>query len=375
MDGNPPICDSIPMNEAQFSPSKRDIRRWRRYLAEERQEADTYRRLARSHSGQRREIMLALAEAEGRHEEHWLTLLGDRAFPPPKVPLGSRIMTALAGTFGSVFVLALAQRSEQRSQYDHDADVPEQMAADEHIHEEVVRSLAAESRAQMAGSFRAAVFGLNDGLISNLALILGVAAAGMTNAMVLTTGLAGLLAGALSMAAGEWISISSQKELLEASTPDVKANRSVSSLDVDANELALLFRARGESEEEAERRANEIFRAATQPGGIGESPASEASEEMPDAMGTPLQAAASSFIFFGGGALLPLIPFFFAVTGVLPIFVSAALVGAALLITGGIVGLLSGGVPWKTALRQLVVGYSAALVTYGLGTLFGVAIG
>ncbi len=369
------------MSNTSSSPSRRDIRRWRRYLAEERLEADTYRTLARSHHGPRREIMLELAQAEGRHEEYWLQLLGEHAYPPPRVPLHSRLVSALAATFGSVFVLALAQRSEQRTKYDHDGDVPEQMAADEHIHEEVVRSLAAESRAQMAGSFRAAVFGANDGLISNMALILGVAAAGMSNGLVLTTGIAGLLAGALSMAAGEWISISSQRELLDASTPDTAADRSVWALDVDANELALLFRARGESEEDSRERAEEIFSSLTDPTS-GQPPslamraaADDTSNEAAAAIGTPLQAAASSFVFFGLGALLPLIPFFFGISGALPILISVILVGCALLLTGGVVGLLSGGIAWKTALRQLAIGYAAAAVTYGLGSFFGVVIG
>ncbi len=354
-------------------PSARQIRKWRRYLAEEREEADTYRKLARSQRGPGREIMLDLADAEKRHEDYWLQLLGDKAYPPPRVPFRSRLITLLASTFGSVFVLALAQRSEQRTAYDNDADVPETMAADEHIHGEVVRSLAAESRAQMAGSFRAAVFGANDGLISNLALILGVAGAGMEPRLVLATGIAGLLAGALSMGAGEWISVSSQRELLQASVPAADAHTSVPALDVDANELELLFRARGESAEDARQHAAEVFASLEEPGlraSLGDTAAPST-----DAIGTPFQAAASSFIFFAAGALLPLIPFFFGISGMASAITSTVVVGLALLITGGIVGLLSGGTPWFTAIRQLLVGYVAAGATYVLGSLMGVAIG
>lgn len=282
--------------------------------------------------------------------------------------------------FGSVFALALAQRSEQRTAYDADVDATPQMAADEHIHGEVVRSLAAESRAQIAGSFRAGVFGANDGLVSNLALILGVAATGMETRFVIATGIAGLLAGALSMGAGEWISVSSQRELLDASRPAPDAHRSVSALDVDANELALLFRARGANPEEARQRAENVFAVLGAPeetasGSIplrvaldGEDGASRGAHE---ALGTPWQAGISSFIFFAVGAVIPLVPYFAGLQGWGATLISAGVVGAALVFTGGLVGLLSGRSPAWAAARQLAVGYGAAAVTFALGTWFG----
>ena len=118
-----------------------------------------------------------------------------------------------------MFVLALAQRAEARSTYEADVDATPTMAADERIHEEVVRALATRGRNRLSGSFRAAVFGANDGLVSNLALVLGVSASGVSTQTVLVTGLAGLLAGALSMGAGEYVSVRSQRELLDASSP------------------------------------------------------------------------------------------------------------------------------------------------------------
>ena len=178
-----------------------DIRRWRRYLADEQAEAAVYRDLAGRRSGEEREILLALAEAEGRHEAHWRNLLGDDVGAPRKGALRTRMLGFLARRFGSVFVLALAQRAESGSPYGTDADATDAMAADERIHEEVVRGLAARGRQRLSGSFRAAVFGINDGLVSNLALVLGVGAAGLPAATILFTGVAGLLAGALSMSA------------------------------------------------------------------------------------------------------------------------------------------------------------------------------
>src|SRR5690606_23909993 len=125
----------------------------------------------------------------------------------------------------------------------------------EQIHEEVIRGLAARGRARLSGTFRAAVFGANDGLVSNLALVMGIGATGVSTPIILATGVAGLLAGALSMAAGEYVSVRSQRELLAASDPNPAAASVVPDLAVDANELALVYRARGLSSADAEAKA------------------------------------------------------------------------------------------------------------------------
>jgi hypothetical protein len=208
-------------------PSAATVRRWRQHLADERLEAAVYRELAARKAGEERDILLALADAEARHAAHWTSLLGDRGPGRFHASLRSRLLALLARRFGSVFVLALAQRAESRSPYDDDADATPTMAADEKIHAEVVRGLAERGRAQISGTFRAAVFGANDGLVSNLALVLGVAGSGVATTTVLLTGLAGLLSGALSMGAGEYISVRSQRELLDASTPGGHARRGV----------------------------------------------------------------------------------------------------------------------------------------------------
>lgn len=358
-------------------PTAQQIRKWRRFLAEERIEAQTYRNLAKAETGEQREIMLELAAAEKRHEEHWQKMLGDEAYPPPKPRLYSRMMAALAGRFGSVFTLALVQRSEQRSHYERDEDATAQMAADEQIHAEVVRSLAAASRARIAGNFRAAIFGANDGLISNLALILGVVGAGMDAKWILATGISGLLAGSLSMAAGEWISVSSQKELLDASIPAPLPRRSVAKLDVDQNELELLFRARGEEEDEAAAHAEAVF-VSLNP--AGENTGIVALDLVPQAggapadIGKPLQVALSSFLFFAIGALAPLLPYIFGADGTTAVIWAGIIVGLTLLLTGGLVGLLSGRAPWRGAVRQLVIGFGTAALTFLLGLAFGATI-
>nr|WP_240897496.1 VIT1/CCC1 transporter family protein [Kineococcus vitellinus] len=253
------------------------------------------------------------------------------------------------------------------------------MAADERIHGEVVRGLATRGRNRLSGTFRAAVFGANDGLVSNLSLVLGISASGVSNRTVLLTGVAGLLAGALSMGAGEFVSVRSQRELLEASTPDPQARHAVPHLDVDANELTLVYRARGMGEAEAAAHAAEVLREhrLAAPGevpgaGTRSAPAADAADvDEHEAVGTGLGAAASSFCFFASGALVPVLPHLLGLRGTSALVAAVVLVGLSLLATGAVVGLLSGGPPLRRGLRQLAIGCSAAAVTYGLGLLFG----
>lgn len=350
--------------------SGKSIRRWRRHLANERAEAAVYRDLASRRTGEEHDILLALADAESRHEQHWLGLLGDSVGKPLKGDLRTRLLGFLARRFGSVFVLALAQRREAKSPYEGDADATSTMAADEQIHEEVVRGLATRGRNRLSGTFRAAVFGANDGLVSNLSLVVGMSASGVSHRIVLFAGLAGLLAGALSMGAGEYVSVRSQRELLEASAPDPKTRDVLQYLDVDANELALVYRARGMTIDEAGARAKDVL--GSLPPGVQEDPADAVDQH--EAVGTGLGAAVSSFCFFASGAVLPVLPFLFGLEGVPAVVSAAVIVGLALLATGAIVGLLTGGAPLKAALRQLAIGFGAATVTYLVGLLFGTGV-
>ncbi|MGV8912671.1 MAG: VIT1/CCC1 transporter family protein [Rhodoglobus sp.] len=355
------------MTRTTDTPDAREVRRWRRYLAAERAEAAVYRDLASRRTGEEREILLALATAEKRHENHWLSLLGEHAGRPLATDPRTRMLGFLARRFGSVFVLALAQRAESRSPYLDDADATDTMAADEAVHEEVVRALATRGRQRLSGTFRAAVFGANDGLVSNLALVLGMSAAGLPNAVVLLSGVAGLLAGALSMAAGEYVSVRSQLELENAAAHGPIATDSVTNLDVNENELALVYRARGMSSEEAELHAAEVL--------SGRDAQAEPATAAHNPIGSAVGASASSFLFFASGAVIPVLPYLFGAEGLTAVFIAAGLVGIALLITGAIVGLLSGASPLKRALRQLAIGYGAAAATYLLGLLFGVSVG
>ena len=351
-------------------PTARQIRRWRRNLAEERAEGAVYHELARRRGGEEAEILRGLAEAEKRHEQHWLELLGSNVGMPVQASLRTRVLAWFARRFGSVFALALMQGVETRSRNIDDADASTTMQADERMHGEVVRALAARGRNRMSGTFRAAIFGANDGLVSNLALVMGIGATGASSSAILFTGITGLIAGALSMGAGEYVSVRSQRELLEASRPDPAAIDAVPDLDVGANELALVYRARGMSQAEADAHA-EVVLARIEPLVHHD----DAMEESLEQVGTGMRAAVSSFVFFSTGAIIPVIPWILGLHGMSAIVVAAVLVGLALLLTGGIVGVLSGSPPAPRALRQLAIGYGAAAVTYFIGTLAGGAVG
>jgi VIT1/CCC1 family predicted Fe2+/Mn2+ transporter len=364
------------MNQEGRAPATdADRAKWRRYLADERAEAAVYRELAARREGEEREILLALAAAEGRHEAHWLALLGGEEGRMPRADLRTRLLGAFARRFGSIFVLALAQRAEGRSPYATDPDATPAMAADERIHGEVVRGLAARGRRRLAGTFRAAVFGATDGLVSNLALVLGIGATGVPPSVVLFTGIAGLLAGALSMGAGEYVSVRSQRELLEASAPDPTTREALVDLDIDANELALVYRARGMDEQEASEQAALVV-ARVHAAGMNPAPTDPLTVTAydDDAIGTGLNAAVSSFVFFASGALIPVLPWIFGLTGTVAIVTAAVLVSIALLATGATVGLLSGAPPLRRALRQLAIGLGAAAITYALGLAFGATL-
>lgn len=338
------------------------VRRWRRVLADEREQAAVYRRLAERRQADEREILLALAEAEDRHAAHWERVLGDQLGRPLHASVRMRVLGFLARHLGNVFVLALVQRAEHRTRSRSSAAV----RADERVHAEVVGALAAQGRARLSGTLRAAVFGANDGLVSNIALVLGVIGGGAGARTVVLTGLAGLLAGALSMAAGEYVSVRSQRELLAASAIRDPAEL-VTGLDIDDNELTLLYRARGIPEDEAQRRARTVLRHGT----FEARPAAPAGA---DVVGSGLKAAVSSFVFFCLGAAIPVLPFALGAAGGRGIIIAALLTGGALMSTGAAVGVLSGAPPLRRALRQLLIGAAAATVTYGLGLLVGATL-
>jgi vacuolar iron transporter family protein len=347
--------------------------RYRRRLAREQDAASVYRALARQRAGEEREILLALARAEERHAAHWAAKLHPAERAPRRPGVRARTLSWLARRLGSLVVLALVQRAEAAGDYDRDPEATARMAADEQAHALVVAGLAQRARARASGWFRAAVFGANDGLVSNFSLVLGMAGAGSSPQVILLAGLAGLLAGALSMAAGEYISVRSQRELLEAASQELDGPTLRALAEQEAEELGLVFRARGMAADQAERRAAALSAGDDDhPANGGVDVGSEAAG--PDVVGSAVAAAGFSFVSFAAGAAIPILPFL-VTTGTAAIVAAAIVVGAALFATGATVGVLTGGSLLRRGLRQLGIGVAAAVVTYGLGRLFGTTIG
>ena len=232
------------------------------------------------------------------------------------------------------------------------------------------QALAERAAQVQRGGARAAVLGVNDGLVSTLCIVVGVAATGAGNGAVLVAGLAGLLAGAISMAAGEWISVKAQVELFEGVLTDLKHAVAEDRSTLVAN-LAKNFEDHGIDTKTAARAAQDVAEKDKQFMSMYSSQVIGVNE---DELGSPWNAAISSFALFTLGALVPLIPWLLNLHGLVSIFVAIALTGFAGLFVGAYTARSSGKTMWYGAVRQLLIIILAALVTYGVGHLFGVAI-
>lgn len=221
-----------------------------------------------------------------------------------------------------------------------------------------------------SGALRAAIFGVNDGLVSNLSLIFGVAGAGVDNDVVILAGVAGLLAGAFSMAAGEYISVKVQREVFERLI-HLEAHEIGSDPEAERAELAELYVRKGLPDDLAERLATELMK---DPEVALDTHAKEELGLDPhEGLGSPLAAAGSSFAMFAVGAAIPLLPFLVA-SGTSAIVTSAALSGVSLFAVGAAMSILTGRSALASGLRMLAVGSAAAAITYLVGTLLGVSV-
>jgi VIT1/CCC1 family predicted Fe2+/Mn2+ transporter len=376
--------------DAQNVRARRDrqaIARFRELLRSERQSAALYRGLAAGADGERRQIFLELAAAEERHAAHWaakLTALGEDIPESRRPVLRTRLVSWLARRFSVDSVLPFVERAEHSDAglYDGDPHAAPEMAADERSHARVLTRMREERqggngsrnitrrepwhRGDRSGTLRAAVFGVNDGLVSNTSLVMGFAGSGAAGRTILFAGLAGLLAGAFSMAAGEYISMRSQREAYEREI-DLESEELRDDPEAEAEELALIYRAKGLDAEEAERVATTIMKdreAALD---------TMAREELgldPDELGSPWSAAVSSLIAFTIGAAVAVAPYLFA-SGSAALTVSIALAAAGLFAVGAAIGLLNGRGPLRSGARQLLIGGAAAMVVYFVGHLIG----
>jgi VIT1/CCC1 family predicted Fe2+/Mn2+ transporter len=216
------------------------------------------------------------------------------------------------------------------------------------------------------GVARAAVFGISDGLLTNISLILGVAGASPPPAVVLLAGLAGLVAGAFSMAAGEFVSMSAQSELLQREL-EVERREIERHPEAETRELAAVYHLRGVEESDARRMAEAVMR---DPVVALEVHAREELGLRPGKTGNPWQAAGSSFVTFSIGAVIPLLPWFFT-RGALAALLSIVLGAIAVFAVGWTVAIFTGRSRLRSALRQLAFAAVAAAVAFGVGHLVG----
>ncbi len=234
-----------------------------------------------------------------------------------------------------------------------------------------VADVGARHRRSVGGNLRASVFGVNDGLVSNASLVLGVAGAGTQGIDVLLTGVAGLLAGALSMAAGEYVSVRSQREMYEYQIA-LEREEVAEYPEEEAEELALIYHARGVELEQAREVSRSLLARPEQALDV------LAREELglnPDDLGSPWGAATSSFLSFSIGAAVPLIPFIAHLRGETALVGTAIITVVALFAVGMILSLFTGRSAWRSALRMVLIGGGAGLVSFLVGRAIGVAVG
>ena len=375
-----------------------DPRRFLRYLDAERNASLLYRALAESTDGEQREALLELADVEDKHAQHWVDKLITYGVEIPPAPTvlnaDDEQLVRRARSLGLVSVLDTLEQNEgaDAGMYDDEPEALPTMPSDEREHADVFRALkggeperfphrersskAGEPwhRADKSGSVRAAVFGVSDGLVSNTALVMGFAAASLAgaieNSVVLFAGLAGLLAGAFSMAAGEYVSMASQRDLFKREI-DLERQELLEKPEEERLELELIYRAKGLPRDQARAVADQIMK---DPEIALDTLAREELGLDPDELGSAWKAAVSSFLSFAIGASVVVVPYALF-TGMTAFVLAVVLAIVSLIVVGGLVGSQSGRGIVFSAGRQVLWGVGAAGVTYLVGSLVGVNVG
>jgi len=371
--------------------TRKDLRRFEANLRSERDGAAVYGALAKSEKDPNLAAVYAkLAAVEEAHADFWKTKLIEAGKKPGDkgLTLRARMLVFLARRFGASTALPIITAGEARDSGAY-TDQPEALAAglaaDEQGHARVLRAASAghglagsevariEGRHRSGGgnALRAAVLGANDGLVSNLCLVMGVAGAAASERTVLLTGLAGLVAGACSMAMGEWLSVNSSRELYQSQIA-AEAEELEQSPEEEKAELALIYQAKGLSEDQAKELADRLL--SDTDTALETLAREELGIDPKELGGSPWTAAGSSFVLFAVGAIFPILPFVFlkdhaAFVG------SIVLSGVGLITLGAGTSLFTGRGAIFSAVRQVLIGLAAAAVTYGAGALVGASLG
>lgn len=371
---------------------KDDISRYRENRQEEIDGATLYRAMAELEDRQELvDVYRKLAEAEERHAAFWEEKLRDAGEDPGRwrPTVRARVLRWLGRRVGPKFLLSTMTEQETTGQTMYD-DQPEAegtgMRADERSHARILRSLSDTGAESVSGgviarlerkhrsvggnALRAAVLGASDGLVSNMALVMGVAGAAFDNDAIVIGGLAGLLAGSFSMALGEWVSVTSSRELHERQIA-IEAAELAESPEEEAEELVLIYQSKGLPEDQARQLTRHVM--ASEKTALDTLVREELGIDPDDLGGSAWTAAGSSFLLFAVGAIIPVVPFFFA-TGMAAVWLSVAVSAIGLFMLGAGVSLLTGRGLIFTGARQMLLGLVAAGVTYGVGTLLGVTV-
>jgi VIT1/CCC1 family predicted Fe2+/Mn2+ transporter len=336
---------------------------------EEQRSAYLYRALARMEKGTPRERLFSELAREAESQSGiWAEATRKRGGAVPagyKPDVRTRIVERLTRRFGPRHMRSILAAMKVRgmsvySSVDPGHPMPDATTGIERRH----RGLAS------GGNLRAAVFGVNDGLVSNASLILGVAGASAEPGVILLSGVAGLLAGAFSMAAGEYVSVRSQREMYEYQI-GLEREELGEYPEEEAKELALIYEVRGMPWDEAKRLADSMI--ADPERGLD----TLAREELglnPDELGSPWGAATFSFVSFATGALIPLLPFLFGKSAS-ALYVAIGLTSAALFAVGAALSLFTGRGALRGGLRMLLIGAGAGALTFLIGRWLGVSLG
>jgi VIT1/CCC1 family predicted Fe2+/Mn2+ transporter/rubrerythrin len=382
--------DEIPMRPAP-PPSKAMLARYRSNWQSEVDSAAIYRAMAVAEpQADLAALYRRLAQAEDGHALFWQRRLEQALGQPlqPRTSTRARVLIWLAGRLGANAVLptVMSQEADNRGSYDKQAETRSTaMPAQERSHARLLAHLASRARhcwngsryAQLEGrhgasdgnALRAAVLGANDGLVSTFCLLMGAAGAQFSGPALLTTALAGALAGAGSMAMGEWISVQSARELY-ARQIAAEADELEQAPEEEREELALIYQAKGFSAEEAQAIS---YRVMAQHGSALDTLVREELGINPDELGgSPWAAAGTSFAVFLLGAAVPALPLL-VLSG--PQAVLACVAASGLGLIGMGITLFTGGSAWRSGLRQLAIGAAAAALTYGAGRWLATGLG
>jgi VIT1/CCC1 family predicted Fe2+/Mn2+ transporter len=331
---------------------------------EEKRSAYLYRVMAEAEAGTpRAELFSGLAAEAENQAGIWARQAGS-AVPEFAPDLRARMVAALVRRHGPrpLRAVLVAMKVRGLSVYSH--------AAPGHPLPTTLEEVGKRHRGVSGGgNLRAAVFGVNDGLVSNASLILGVAGASANNSVILLSGVAGLLAGAFSMAAGEYVSVRSQREMFEHQI-GLERDELAQYPEEEAEELALIYAARGLPREDALKLAKAVI---SDPAQALDTLAREELGLNPEDLGSPWGVAIFSFLSFAAGALVPLLPFF-ALSGGRALVISIGVTALGLFAVGAAISLFTGRSALRDGLRMLFIGAAAGALTYAIGKLLGVSL-